>query len=384
MEKNNLVSLTQEVNKTICAYPWHSAAIRPNGIVIPCCRFPHEIGNESNLQHIDPRNSNSWVTLRNNMLNGIKSEGCKSCYQDESNGLLSMRQQSLQKFIPNSKEIIPVRQLEVSFSNLCNLACVHCSSFFSSKWYSEDVKFARIGKSGVLKNDFNFSKWDLSKVNELKIIGGEPFMEQQKFVDLMKNLNLSTINLQICTNGTITPSEELKCLIEQCKNVYLCISLDGIGTTNDWYRWPSKFDEVINNMKTFENWWEEKKNIYFIVHHVINAINIFELKKFIEYMEIEFPNWRIEWDWIRWPHWQELSVFKNSIKVNLINELDNLNRQYQEKDENLRPNPYKISIERILENPNSSFDVFKKEVLQLSKERNLDFFEMVSKFKTIW
>lgn len=371
-------------NGSLCSYPWRAAAIRPNGLTIPCCRYPHIDDLDSFVSSSNVRNTDTWKNIRKKMLAGEKVEGCSSCYQDESNSLISMRQYSLEKFIPINELIIPVEQLEVSFSNLCNLACVHCSSFFSSKWYSEDVKFARVIKSGVLENDFNFSKWDLSKVNELKIIGGEPFMEQRKFVDLMKNLDLSKIDLQICTNGTIIPSTELKSLIEQCKNVYLCISLDGVGTTNDWYRWPSKFDEVIDNMMIFENWWKEKKNIYFIVHHVVNAINIFELKKFVEYMEITFPNWRIEWDWIRWPYWQELSVFENSTKVDLIDELESLNREYIEKDENLRPNPYRISIERILETSNSNFDVFKKEVLRLSKERNLDFFKMVPSFKTIW
>mgnify|MGYP003705239755 CR=1 FL=1 len=44
--------------------------------------------------------------------------------------------------------------------------------------------------------------------------------------------------------------EEIKSLdelIEKCKNVYLCVSLDGLHSTNDWYRWPSKFNEVIES-----------------------------------------------------------------------------------------------------------------------------------------
>lgn len=372
------------MNKSLCSYPWRAAAIRPNGLTIPCCRYPHIQETDSVVSSPTVRNTEHWKDIRKKMLFGEKVEGCHSCYQDEANGIFSMRQQSLKKFIPINEEIVPVEQLEVSFSNLCNLACVHCSSFFSSKWYSEDVKFGRIQKSGVLENEFNFSKWDLSKVNELKIIGGEPFMEQKKFIDLISNLNLSKIDLQICTNGTILPNFELKSLIEKCKNVYLCVSLDGVNSTNDWYRWPSKFDEVVANSKIFESWWSEKSNIHFVIHHVVNAVNIFELDKFVSFMETTLPKWRIEWDWIRWPHWQELSVFDDSVKMDLIDKLDNLNKNYLEKNEILRPNPYRISIERILEKPNSNFDTFKNETLRISKERNLDFLEMVPSFKEIW
>jgi sulfatase maturation enzyme AslB (radical SAM superfamily) len=369
-------------NKTICAYPWRSAAIRPNGATIPCCRYPNLSDPDTFVDNVEPRNSDHWVKLRSDMLEGLPIDGCHSCYQDENSGLISMRQYSLSKFIPIKNEILPLEQLEVALSNLCNLACVHCSSYFSTKWYSEDVRARRIKKTGVVQNDFNFDHWDLSKLTELKIIGGEPFMEQKRFIDLLKNLNLSNINLQICTNGTILPNEELKKLIESCKNVYLCVSLDGLYTTNDWYRWPSKFSEVVDNMKLYESWWKDYKNVVPIVHHVVNAINIFELEDFVKFMSKDFPAWKIEWDWIRWPHWQELSSLPITVKTDLISKFTKLDLQYT--DSNIRPNPYKVSISRLQENPNSSWSTLKDEAVKLSLERNLNFLKMVTSYKKIW
>jgi len=276
------------MSNTLCAYPWGSAAIRPNGLTIPCCRFPHIDDKDSFVSSPTVRNTPTWNKIREDMLAGNPVEGCKSCYQDESNGLTSMRQHSLKKFVPTENKVLPIEQLEVSFSNLCNLACVHCSNFFSTKWYSEDVKAGRLEKSGVLNNDFNFDKWDLSNIREIKIIGGEPFMEQDKFIKFLSNINLSNITLQICTNGTILPNQQLKLLIEKCKKVYLCVSMDGLGTTNDWYRWPGKFETVIDNIKRYEEWWADNKQIVPIIHHVINVINILELKDFVDYMKTNF------------------------------------------------------------------------------------------------
>jgi MoaA/NifB/PqqE/SkfB family radical SAM enzyme len=370
------------LSKSICAYPWRAAAIRPNGATIPCCRYPNLDDPDIFVDSPDPRNSVHWQQLREDMLAGKPIDRCKSCYQDEASGLESMRQYSLKEFIPINSEVQPLEKLEVALSNLCNLACVHCSSYFSTKWYSEDVRAGRIKKTGVIENNFSFNHWDLSKLTELKIIGGEPFMEQKRFISLLKNLNLSNISLQICTNGTILPNDELKSLIESCKNVYLCVSLDGLGTTNDWYRWPGKFTDVIDNMKIYESWWGSYKNVYPIVHHVVNAINIFELDKFVDYMTGDFPKWRIEWDWIRWPHWQELSALPLEVKSDLITKFKHLDSCYIEHE--LRLNPYKVSIDRLQETPNSSWATLKEETTKLSQERNLDFLNMVTPYQELW
>ena len=226
------IDILVKSDPVLCAYPWNAATIRPNGDVLPCCRY-----NSSDTPNIvidsgDPRNSEHWIELRKNMLEGKTIDGCKSCYKDEAAGLISMREDSLNNFIPIKNETVPLTRLEVSFSNLCNLACAHCSSYYSTKWWTEDVINGRAEKIGIIENEFNVNYWDLSKLTDLKIIGGEPMMEQKKFIALLKKLDLPNINIQICTNGTLLPDDELKILLESCKNVYLCVSLDGLGTTN--------------------------------------------------------------------------------------------------------------------------------------------------------
>ena len=368
------------MNNSLCAYPWDAAAIRPNGIVIPCCRYPPIDDTNSMVDSTDPRNSSHWNTIRQSMLDGKPVDGCSSCYQDEATGIDSMRTSSLKKFIPISQTPSQLTRLEVSFNNLCNLACAHCSSFFSSKWYTEDVKFGRQTKSGYIENSFNVNDWDLSKLTDLKIIGGEPFMEQKQFVSLMNSIDLSKVELQICTNGTILPGAELKSLIEKCKKVYLCISLDGIGSVNDWYRWPSKFNEVVANMKQFEQWWSASSNIVFIVHHVINAINVIDLPKFVGFINDNFPKWIIEWDWIRWPEWQELSVLPETAKLKLIED-------FKQEDTNFKSkhtlNPYPSTINRLKENRTMPWETAIVKMFNMSTERQLDFLSMIPNFKNI-
>lgn len=369
------------MNKSLCAFPFFGSAIRPNGLTIPCCRYPHIDDPDSYVWNENVRNTPHWKKLREKMLKGEPVEGCASCYQDEANGLFSMRLDSLQKFVPTENKIIPVEQLEISFSNLCNLACVHCSSFFSSKWQAENKKNGREEKKGFIQNNFDFTKWDLSKVKNLKIIGGEPFMEQDKFKSLLRSINLQNIHLQICTNGTILPDNELKELIEQCRTVGLFISLDGIYETNNWYRWPSKFNECIEIIRTYEEWWKNNKQIKLYIHTVINNINVLDLEKFLIFLENDLPLWKVEWDWIRWPHWQQLNSLPDTVKDKLINDFSRLNLNYKY---NKVENPYKVTVERLQETRAETWSNVKKNILQISNERKLDFLKMVPSFKEIW
>jgi sulfatase maturation enzyme AslB (radical SAM superfamily) len=203
-------------------------------------------------------------------------------------------------------------------------------------------------------------------------------MEQDQFISLLKKIDLSKITLQICTNGTMLPKDELKELIEQCKNVYLQVSLDGLGTTNDWYRWPSKFDNVTSIMLQYQQWWKEHKNVHLSVHHVINVINVLELKEFVDYMQDVFSLWKVEWDWIRWPAWQQLSILPDDIKTELCNKFEQEAKVFYSAK---IPNPYNVTIQRINESNDLPFDIVEKNVSDMSVERNLDYKSMLPLYK---
>ena len=65
------------MSDTLCAYPWAGTAVRPDGTILPCCKFIHnkEFGNIINQ---DPRSSNAWTELRKQMLAGNKIDNCNS------------------------------------------------------------------------------------------------------------------------------------------------------------------------------------------------------------------------------------------------------------------------------------------------------------------
>jgi hypothetical protein len=136
-------------------------------------------------------------------------------------------------------------------------------------------------------------------------------------------------------------------------------------------------------MNLYQTWWGEHENILPIIHHVVNAINIFELDEFVKFMTNDFPTWRVEWDWIRWPQWQELSALPTDIKKELILKFELLSNQFA-VHEFIYIDPYKVSIDKLQETPNSSWITLKEEATKLSQERNLNFLNMVTPYQDLW
>jgi hypothetical protein len=380
----------------VCVYPWRGLAIRPNKSVIPCCRYPAIHLTQEKEITTDCRNTTGWQDLRQDMLDGKKISGCQACYDEEKSGVKSMRQISTPKnFTPSSSSSEPLELLEVAFSNLCNLACVSCNSDFSTKWAAYNHKHSRPNNSITLIEHDNLEGIDLSKVKWLKIIGGEPFMDQNRFIDLMEKLDLPNVKLFVSTNGTILPNSKLKSLIDKCRHAVIEISIDGYGLVNEWYRWPTKQEELELNMRQYLEWQIINPNITIRSHTVINIYNVWNLNDFFIYMNNKFPEIIMTFDWIRYPNWQSLGIIPDHLKIDLKEKLQfwsktikgNCHEQYQNRD------PFLISIDRLdseqssiygSDSVNRYLEKFKQQSLELAEQRGLDLLDMIPDLKPLF
>lgn len=368
---------------TFCVYPWDSAIIRPDGLALPCCRYPHlDILKEQSTIDKDFRNSEHWNLIRRKMLANEEVEGCSLCYQEEKNQIKSMRQAGLSRGNYRTENPAELRYLELTFSNLCNLACVSCSAEFSSKWKAEDIKRGRLNKDKALVThgySTNNMPIDLTKVETLKIMGGEPFLEQEKFIQLMERLNLENLKLIVYTNGTILPNDYLKSLIDRCKEVRFAVSVDGLGTINDWYRWPSKFEDVEKNLNVYNKWWSDDQRFLLLIHHVINVYNVWTIKEFSDFVVNRFEKWHVEWDWINWPTWQRISVIPENFKKILIDKFLVYANLYDRANK-----PYRTTVNHLLENSPQTWEDFKTMTKRFEKERGLDVLKLIPSIEEPW
>lgn len=380
----------QFINQSVeCVYPWNGLTVRPDGTAIPCCMYNDQENlnfKNSNLSIENLRDSSAWKNIRTGMLNDKFPTGCANCKDDEGLGLQSLRLNGLKRFIPiKTAEADKIKILEMAFSNLCDSACLHCSSYFSSKWGSEDYIHGRsIEKSKIQIND-NLDNEDLSGVEILKIIGGEPLLEQGKFTALLERINLENCSIKLCTNGRHFPNPQLLEKLVQAKNLLFVISVDGIDSLNDWYRWPSKWEEIVKTIDIVENKLCHLPNVYFHLHCCINVYNVFYLEEIINYFRNTWPKWKIEFDWIRFPEWQSIEILPKHIKDDIYKKMNNLEKTLDDLTFFCDQNPYSITANKLLlESKSERWDLCKEKTKLFADERNLDIEIMMPKFYEVF
>lgn len=283
-------------NGTYCKYFWTHSTLWNGQSVIPCCRYDvysvNANGNPGLLSEErypftsfkDALNSNTWEIFRDNSLNGVKDGGCYRCYEDEENGITSLRQRANTLNWSNDTEV-KLTFLEINLGNYCNLACTICGSASSSLWYEDDVAIDKLDttfkyRRGVHEPDKNvipdFNISDFEDVRYIKFVGGEPMIHPKfiKLLDLLiDNKFNERIELQIFTNSSWMPKEKVTSRLAKFSNVNISLSIDGIGAVNDYSRYPSKWDVVHNSAKEWLSIANDNSDIHVCWEPTISIYN---------------------------------------------------------------------------------------------------------------
>ena len=212
-----------------CFSPWTNIDVSPMGDISPCCKFLTESYNQkfniSEHSVHDYRGSAFLQSVQQDFLTGQWPAGCTRCRIEEDNNIQSKRQLDFarwqQHYADYDLEQDGFVTASIAFGNTCNLTCITCSPYSSSRWrheyqtiYLKDIKNFHFYKDNFVQ-DFVKSAPQLIHID---IPGGEPFLsgvaEQkallQHYVDtkqagnitLHYTTNVNKIGGLRCDNGT--------------------------------------------------------------------------------------------------------------------------------------------------------------------------------------
>ena len=233
------------------------------------------------------------------MSNKIPSDICNECISNEKlqNRSNSKRTEALlEDHVYHSVDfaveedgtmISDFQDLDIRPSNICNLKCIMCNPWYSSKWYEDfdiftntfldtkDPNFVdRMKKSLTRANKQTDWDWLYSHSDKLKrvfIAGGEPFFmkESRNFLQHLVQTNVSSnITLEITTNATLIDNALIN-LLKMFKDNCITISLDGVDDINHIIRYPTDWNEYCANVDLLCN---EFNHIVFST--VVTAMNL--------------------------------------------------------------------------------------------------------------
>ena len=292
-------------SEVFCMIPWIHLHAWPDGRAYPCClgKAEHPVGNlkENTMREI--WNDEPMREMRRNMLADKSCKQCGDCYEQESAGFASMRNNSNKNFGHYIDEIdqtlpdgsLPDMQLhywDVRFSNMCQLKCRSCGSIFSSRWYDDDVKLwgkplrPRVQFAGRHEEDvWEQMQEHIPYLEQIYFAGGEPLImeEHNRILKLLIEKGNTEVRLIYNTNlnDLRYKKESVLELWKHFPNVCVAASLDDMADRAEVIRSGTDWAQVEQNIRDLKR---ECPHIDFMISPTLSMMNIWNFVKFHRYM----------------------------------------------------------------------------------------------------
>lgn len=278
---------------TLCVLPFIHFNLLPNGQASLCCVSTAPLldsdGKPLNVRThalTEIWNSDALGEVRALMLAGERPSQCAGCYiYEEAAGAGSHRTGQNSLFlVDRAADIAPTNDwvrfpkigrdqlkpdmgkpwyFDLRFDNLCNLKCIICFAYASSRIERDPVHRAWTGEPPIERNPnrFGTERWvrseilfdelrDIgSEVRYIQLAGGEPFMSELA-MKWLKHLGetgrANFVTLKVFTNLN-TFNDEIVSLLEPFRFIDMTLSIDGVGRVYEYVRYPGRWSTVAAN-----------------------------------------------------------------------------------------------------------------------------------------
>lgn len=378
-----------------CPLPWIHLATRPNGDVRVCCTanasgssiedtkdagLVIQNGSIMNLRdHTieDVWNSQYMKSIRLKMLNNEIPSSCTKCFDEESRGIKSKRNWEtivwnqrvniadiVSQTSSNGSLPVHIPYFDLRLGNLCNLKCIMCSPHDSSAWIKDwKLQYPKY-KINELKQDQHWDdrnrdytwyqkgvfldtmKSQAQYIKELYFAGGEPLLipEHYSILEFMiSEGHAKNCILRYNSNGTEI-SEKLLSLWDHFKLVKFNFSIDALKDKNNYIRYPSQWNSIVNNLEKLDN---TPNNVIVNIACAVQLLNVLYLDELVEWKvnqkfkkinSVEYGAGLIGLHLVYFPNYMNIRVLPDNLKDEAARRIYNLVDRYS--NENFDKDPY--------------------------------------------
>jgi hypothetical protein len=248
-------------------------------------------------------NDDAMRQMRRNMLADKPCAECGDCYEQESFGFASMRNNSNKNFGQHIAEVdatlpdgsthnFQLHYWDVRFSNICQLKCRSCGSIFSSRWYDDDVKLwgrelrPRVQFAGRHEDDvWEQMQQHVPHLDQIYFAGGEPLIMEEHTRILKLLIEKGNTNVRLIYNTNLNElrykKESVLDLWKLFPNVCVAASLDDMGGRAEVIRSGTNWLQVEQNIRDLKR---ECPHIDFMISPTLSMMNIWNFTRFHRYM----------------------------------------------------------------------------------------------------
>jgi len=335
-------------NKVFCMAPFVHMYITPSEPEekICCQAQPHALNANFNLE-------NRWTgskiqSIRQQMTdnfevaNGEIAHLCSRCIEQEKRGDISDRIMYKEKYdyvktdIRKGNSFGSPLDLDLRPSNLCNLQCRMCNSSFSSQIQKEISKSNGLidfmGEVKINVSNFWFTDENINFLlknlhrgewTRIKFLGGEPTImpEVRHILDLLIEQKLTHVVIAITTNLTNVNKEFLDKLAK-FEMFTVQYSIDGIGKTVEYIRYPVSWNSIQTNIEI----WQNIKPHWSSINFTLQAYNLHNMKDLIAWADSIGVEYLINMVWSNWDNiyvlpYEYRKKYLEDINSNITNDI---------------------------------------------------------------
>lgn len=243
--------------------PWRAVNINARGFYTPCCTSDYKIVHSNDVTIQEAWHHPTYRAIREAMLNNQWHEACRECEIRESDNFLSQtnyvsarknfskdplfqeKQESIQETVTPPLELA---EIEIDFSNKCNLQCNMCGSHNSTAWVEDEKALGVFDESNfVLRKPTSERQYQdylqfLENVKVIRFKGGEPFMVPEP-LRILKDLILrgqTNKTIHFVSNATIIKPEVFS-ILNQFDWIDFEVSLDATDSYYQYMRGGLKY-----------------------------------------------------------------------------------------------------------------------------------------------
>ncbi|MCO4794691.1 MAG: radical SAM protein [Bacteriovoracaceae bacterium] len=286
-----------------CIMPWVSLSVRTDGQLHPCCQTlsSSKMNYFKDLKASPINEIESIIKIKEAFLSDSIPNECLQCVKDETNGGSSMRTIKngiYSEYIEStsfSLDKFELFEIDIRFSNLCQMSCLTCEPWYSTGWYqySKDSKVpsAPIRSMEDLENLKSLLKVNSKYLKKITLTGGEPFIDplHDKFLEFLIDNNLNNVQLEYNSSLSINSESLTKSLklLSNFKAVKIALSIDAISDDAERIRRGLSWELFQSNAQLIKNALSEK-SIYF--HYTLSTLNSHFLGDVLVWIHNNFPS----------------------------------------------------------------------------------------------
>jgi sulfatase maturation enzyme AslB (radical SAM superfamily) len=188
--------------------------------------------------------------------------------------------------------------------------------------FNEQIKFANWTDDDLLVDKFISELSQISNIRYIHFLGGETLYLKSFYTICNRLIELGLakdISIGTTTNATLY-NENLEYIIKNFKHVHLGLSIETVTTLNDYIRWPSKIDQVLDNIDKFIKL-RNHANLQLSLRITPNIFSVYHIDKMFEFMiknKITAESCNILFD----PSCLRMELLPDNVRQEIINNID--------------------------------------------------------------